>query len=302
MKKLWFISAIMLCSLASATIHAEDITVTNAVGEQVVPHNPQRVVVLDFSAVDTLRVLGVQDKIVGIPRSTKVPDYLSEFNTEKYTNVGTPPEPAFEKINELNPDLIIATGRQQKILDKLKEIAPVFYVQTDYENYYTGFQQNMRAFAKIFDRQQLVEDKLTELSVKISDLAKKTEKKTALLLLVNESKMSAFGDTSRYALVYKNYGFTPIDLNIKSSTHGMSVGFEYILEKNPDYLLVVDRTAALTDKAQNAQKVLDNKLIKQTNAYKNNHIVYLNAANWYLTFGGLQGMFLMLDEVAQAVK
>ena len=82
----------------------------------------------------------------------------------------------------------------------------------------------------------------------------------------------------------------------------MSVGFEYILEKNPDYLLVVDRTAAVTDKVNNAQKVLDNSLIQQTKAFKNNHIVYLDAANWYLAFGGLESMEIIAAELEKAVK
>ena len=36
----------------------------------------------------------------------------------------------------------------------------------------------------------------------------------------------------------------------------------------------MDRTAAITEKANNAQKVLDNDIIKQTKAYKDGHIVY----------------------------
>ena len=34
----------------------------------------------------------------------------------------------------------------------------------------------------------------------------------------------------------------------------------------------MDRTAAITEKANNAQKVLDNDIIKQTKAYKDGHI------------------------------
>ena len=50
---------------------AADITVENAAGKQVVPQNPQRVVVLDFGAADTLRALGVQDKNCGLPTKRK---------------------------------------------------------------------------------------------------------------------------------------------------------------------------------------------------------------------------------------
>ncbi len=87
--------------------------------------NPQRVVVLDFGAADTLRALGVQDKVVGFPQSSKIPAYLAEFADKKYKNVGDLKEQSLEQINELNPDLIIASKRQEKMLDKFKEIAPV---------------------------------------------------------------------------------------------------------------------------------------------------------------------------------
>ncbi|MDU5748802.1 MAG: ABC transporter substrate-binding protein, partial [Haemophilus parainfluenzae] len=140
------------------------------------------------------------------------------------------------------------------------------------------------------------------LESKVDQVAKDAKDKTALLVLVNESKISAFGDGSRYGMVYQKFGFKPIDDSIKSSTHGQSVGFEYILEKNPDFLLVVDRTAAITEKANNAQKVLDNDIIKQTKAYKDGHIVYLDAANWYLAFGGLESMEIIAQELDRAVK
>ncbi|WP_040975705.1 siderophore ABC transporter substrate-binding protein [Necropsobacter massiliensis] len=303
MKKTFSTLAVALLGLLGiASADAADITVENAAGKQVVPQNPQRVVVLDFSAVDTIRLLGAKDAIVGVTNAGKVPEYLSEFGAANYANVGVPPEPAFEKINELNPDLIIATGRQEKVLDRLKEIAPVFFVKLDYDNFYPSFQQNIRAFGQIFAQEALAEEKLVALDSRMKQLAEQAKGKTALMTLVNESKISAFGDNSRYAIIYTGFGFTPADKAIKASTHGMSIGFEYILEKNPDYLFVVDRTAAITDKANNAQTVLDNAIIKQTKAAKNNHIVYLNAANWYLTFGGLESMAIMIDEVESAVK
>ena len=254
MKKTLSTLALSLFAFASIA-QAADITIENAAGKQVVPQNPQRVIVLDFGAADTLRALGVQDKIVGFPQSGKIPNYLSEFADKKYKNVGDLKEQSLEQINELNPDLIIASKRQ-----------------------------------------------LSALESKVDQVAKDAKDKTALLVLVNESKISAFGDGSRYGMVYQKFGFKPIDDSIKSSTHGQSVGFEYILEKNPDFLFVVDRTAAITEKANNAQKVLDNDIIKQTKAYKDGHIVYLDAANWYLAFGGLESMEIIAQELDRAVK
>lgn len=282
--------------------YAADITVDSVIGKQTIPQDAKRIVVLDFGVADTLRELNAEDRIVGIPKSSALPAYLESFKADKFENVGSLPEPAFEKINELNPDLIIASGRQQKMLDRFKEIAPVFYYQNDYNNYYPSLVNNLEILGKIVNKEEVVKQKIAELDKKVDELNKFTKGKNALLILVNENRISAYGDTSRYSLVYQKFGFTPADKNIKSSTHGMSVGFEYIVEKNPDYLLVVDRTAAITDKKDNAKIVLNNDLIKKTKAYQQNHIIYLDAANWYLAFGGLKATENMISELEQAIQ
>ena len=282
--------------------YAADITVDSVIGKQTIPQDAKRIVVLDFGVADTLRELNAEDRIVGIPKSSALPAYLESFKADKFENVGSLPEPAFEKINELNPDLIIASGRQQKMLDRFKEIAPVFYYQNDYNNYYPSLVNNLEILGKIVNKEEVAKQKIAELDKKVDELNKFTKGKNALLILVNENRISAYGDTSRCSMVYQKFGFTPADKNIKSSTHGMSVGFEYIVEKNPDYLLVVDRTAAITDKKDNAKIVLNNDLIKKTKAYQQNHIIYLDAANWYLAFGGLKATENMISELEQAIQ
>ncbi|OOF64911.1 siderophore ABC transporter substrate-binding protein [Rodentibacter sp. Ppn85] len=302
MKTLKKLTVLGLTLFVTGMANAADITVENFAGKQTVPQNPQKVVVLDFGAADTIRALGVADKIAGFPQSSKIPSYLSEFADKKFKNVGDLKEQSLEQINEIAPDLIIASKRQEKSLDKFKEIAPVFFIDSDYKNYYESFQQNVIALGQIFDKETLAKEKLAALDTVVSQVENMAKDKTALLVLVNESKMSAFGDGSRYGMVYQKYGFQPIDSAIKSSTHGQSIGFEYVLEKNPDFLLVIDRTAAVTEKVNNAQKVLDNDIIKQTKAYKNGHIIYLDSVNWYLAFGGLESMEIISKELNDAVQ
>ena len=70
MKKTLSTLALSLFALVGVA-QAADITVENAAGKQVVPQNPQRVIVLDFGAADTLRALGVQDKNRGLPTKWK---------------------------------------------------------------------------------------------------------------------------------------------------------------------------------------------------------------------------------------
>lgn len=108
MKTLKKLTALSIAVFAAATANAQDITVKNADGEQIVPLNPKKVVVLDFGVADIIRALGDAGKIVGFPKAGHIPAYLAEFNQDKFKNIGTLPEPAFEAINELNLDLIIA--------------------------------------------------------------------------------------------------------------------------------------------------------------------------------------------------
>lgn len=65
---------------------------------------------------------------------------------------------------------------------------------------------------------------------------------------------------------FENIG---VDADIDTSAHGNEASFEFVLDKNPDYIFAMDRDAAIgTNGAQLAAEVLDNELINQTDASK----------------------------------
>ena len=88
-----------------------------------------------------------------------------------------------------------------------------------------------------------------------------------------------------------------------TSTHGNESSFETIVEKNPDYIFVMDRDAAIgTEGAQLAQDIVENELIMETDAYKNGHIVYLeHPAVWYTAEGGINALNIMLEDLETAL-
>ena len=94
-----------------------------------------------------------------------------------------------------------------------------------------------------------------------------------------------------------------VDANIDTSTHGNEASFEFIVDKNPDYIFAMDRDAAIgTDGAQMAQEILENELVKSTDAYKNGHVVYLAHPNvWYTAEGGIQALSEMLSDLENAL-
>src|SRR5699024_3003245 len=117
-----------------------------------VPKNPERVVVFDLGALDTMQFLGEEDRVVGLPQAT-IPEYLNEFEDDQYVNLGSLKEPEFEKIHEAQPDLIIISSRQMELYDQFKEIAPTVFLDTDTHNYLGSFEDNATLLGEIFEKE-----------------------------------------------------------------------------------------------------------------------------------------------------
>ncbi|MBC1551518.1 siderophore ABC transporter substrate-binding protein [Listeria booriae] len=280
---------------------AKELTIKHELGETKVKQNPEKVVVFDFGTLDTLQALGLSDNVAGLPKQS-LPKYLNDFAADKYADLGGLKEPDFEKINEAAPDLNIISGRQSDSYDKFSDIAPTIYQGVDAKDYMKSFQTNVNTIASIFGKEDEAKKQLDAIDKQVADVkASVPEGKTGLILLANDGKMSAYGPGSRFGLIHDVLGVTPADPNIEASTHGQSVSSEYIAEKNPDYIYVVDRGAAVGGESS-AKSVVENELVKKTNAYKNDHIVYLNPEYWYLSGGGLESVAEMVKEVGDSLK
>ena len=48
--------------------------------------------------------------------------------------------------------------------------------------------------------------------------------------------------------------------------------------------------------------VLDNDIVKSTDAYKNDKIIYLTPAVWYINDGGLNSIYTMIEDIANGLK
>ena len=295
------LSALFLSfSLTVAT--AEPVSLESPVGKITVQDNVNKIAVLDFAALDTLNTLEGGNKVIGLPLAATLPAQLSSFKNDKMIDFGTVKEVNLEKLASAKPQLVIIGGRLAQQGKTISQIAPTYQYSLDLANYWSSFRQQTMNIAKLTGKTQLAEQKISALESKINQTAQKTKGKTALFIMVNNGKMAAFGSKSRFGIIHDSLGFTPIDASIKVGTHGQGISHEFIAEKNPDYLFVIDRAAAISNKTGQAQQTLDNEIIKKSKAFKNGNIVYLNARNWYLMNGGLTAMGEMIDEVASAVK
>lgn len=285
---------------SSTAKEATTIKVKDANGSVDVPKNPKKVVVFDNGSLDTLDALGVGDSVVGAP-TKNLPKYLERY--KKVESAGGIKEPDLEKINQIKPDLIIISGRQQDFQDKLSNIAPTIYLAVDAKDTWNSTKQNIQTLAEIFGKQKEADKKIANLEKEIAQIKEQAENsdQKALVTLVNEGQLSAYGTGSRFGIVHDTFGFKQADDKIEASTHGQSVSYEYVLEKNPAILFVIDRTKAIGGDDTN-DNVESNELIKQTTAGKEGKVITLQPDVWYLSGGGLESTHLMIEDVSKALN
>src|SRR5690625_886241 len=280
---------------------AETVTVEHELGTSEVNKNPEKIVVFDMGSLDTLDKLGIE--VTGVPQSS-MPSYLDKYTGDEYENVGGLKEPDFEKIAEIDPDLIIISGRQSDLYDQFTEITDsTIYLGVDATRYMDSFEENMHVLGEIFNKESEVDKELADIEDSIDTIHEKASDsgKEGLIILANDDKISAYGSSSRFGLIHDVFGVKASDENIEVSTHGKNVSFEYVKEQNPDLLYVIDRSAAIGEESA-AKQIVENKLVESTNAYKNDDIIYLNPDVWYLSGGGLISVKEMLNEIDESIE
>ena len=116
---------------------SNSIEITHELGTINIDKVPERVVVLDYGALDVLDALNVP--ISGVSKSNTMPDYLSKYAGDEYKSCGSIKEPDLEAINEIKPDLIIMSGRMADYYEELSKIARTLYVSVEGSDYMNTF-------------------------------------------------------------------------------------------------------------------------------------------------------------------
>lgn len=290
----------LIFSFFGAMAFAAPITITHEYGTVQVPVKPIRAAVFSYDILDTLDALGAP--VLGLPKSN-VPPSLAKYKGEAYQDLGTLFEPNFEKLYSLKPDVIFISLRQAKLYAEFAKIAPTVYLAAKPEDFANSVRSFNQTLARIYDAEPAVEARLVAFAQATASLsaAVKNQKRTALVLMVNDKALSVFGPGSRFGMLHDGFGFAPADPAIAVSTHGQPATFEYLKEKNPDVLFVLDRSAAIGAPGT-AVQVLDNPLVKGLKAYQSGRVIYLDGPAWYLTTGGLASADRMLADAKSGLK
>ncbi len=269
-----------------------------------VPYDPQRIAILDMASLDILDALGVGERVVGTADTSL--EYLQNYINDDISSLGTIKEADLEAVMACEPDVIFIGGRLASSYDALSEIAPVVYLATDTElGVVESVRRNAMTIASMFGLEDKVDELMAGFNSRIAALAEFSAGKTAIIGLVTSGSFNVLGNDGRCSMIGREIGFENIGAaaDIDTSTHGNEASFEFIVEKDPDYIFVMDRDAAIgTDGVQLAQEIMENELVMGTDAYKNGHLVYLaHPAVWYTAEGGITALDLMLKDLESSL-
>lgn len=278
------------------------VTIEHYSGTDEVPVDPETVVVMDTGVALSLHELGIEFQ--GFGSVGAIPAEL-EAAVAAAEPVGTSFEPDYEAINALEPDLIIVATRSSATYPDMSEIAPtVDLTLAEDVDFVTAFRERHEAIGQIFGVEDEVEEALSGLEARIDEVAARTaDAGDALVLMTSGAEVTAYGPGSRFGLVHDVMGFGAADESLSAAeTHGEAVSFEFILEAAPDVLFVIDRSAAIGEEGQSAEQVLDNELVRQTPAWTDDGVVYVDSFAWYIAPHSLTGLDTIIADVESALS
>lgn len=264
-------------------VSTHTVTVDTARGDVDLAMNPSPLVVYDMTLLQDLAALDVA--VDGAPSDLPLDNLHSETQPDP-EEVGTLFEPDLEALNAMQPQAILVGSRMAEKYDELANIAPTLDMTIDTANIYESSKQRLHDLGALFGKsaeaaklQNDIDSLITEAKAVTKDSG------TGLVVMVNGNKMSVYGADSRYGFIHNVVNVPIADDQIKDGRHGQPISFEYLQKTNPDWLFVVDRSAAIGEDSVGAKAVLDNPLVAQTTAWQKDQVVYLSPDS-YLAFGG----------------
>jgi len=285
---------------------ATPVRVTHALGETVITQRPQRVAVLDMNELDFLDQLGIP--VAGMPKDF-VPHFLAKYkNDPSITDIGAIVAPNLEKVYALKPDLILTIPLHAPHYQELSRIAPTLHLDIGYENNHGHdievIENHLRTLGQIFGKEDVAVAKIAALDAKVRAAQEKIRDRPekALIVLHNNGAYSAMGVQSRYGFVFNELGVKPASSAVEVGLHGQPVSSEFIQQNNPDILYVVDRTAVMEGRPVLDRERMENPLLRQTRAFQNKRVVFVDADAWYITAASPTSLEIIIDDVLKGYQ
>jgi len=279
---------------AAADSEASTVEVEDDHGTHEVSTDPQSVIVTDNRSYRTLEEFGVQPSAAA--RSLMDAQTHGYAEDESILDLGNHREPNLENVVAAEPDLIINGQRFQQYYQDISELAPEatvleFEPQED-ADLVEELIRKTESLGTVFGEEEAAAGLVEELETEMARVeAAYDGESTVMGLLTSGGDMSyvAPGPNGRaIGPVFDTFDLVPaLEQEGEDESHGDDISVEAIATANPDWLLVMDRDARISQEdgeeyTPAAEIVEESEALQNVSAVENDHIVYL-PENFYLT-------------------
>jgi len=271
------------------------VTITDMAGRAVVLNQtPERVVMLTSYWAETLRLLGVDSKVVGVGNYVPYSGYISNYLKDK-PKVGS----VFKGLNweavvSLNPDLIITDWydgkyKDKEIIEKAEKLGiPVIALQAK------TVDDNLKCIeilGKVFGREERAKEVVGFMQSKLStikEISNQVPKKNVLVISAPKDisgPISVYAKGSAWGSIPELIGAHNMAFDRKFETQWPKVDLEKILAwwKDADAIIVISFSNQKLEKA--VKEIKEDSRWKEIKAVKEGHVYGILA-------GGKFGHFL----------
>lgn len=277
----------------------ETFDTTGAVDQATVVHFPEKVVFLDYVAIDMVTAWGLTDKFIPLVVEGDMPSYLVNTPLDGIEFLETNPiEGDVLPLMEFAPDLIFANEESDIIFDTLSMIAPTLTYHMKMPTTYESFLVVARRNAAIFGSEivSINEEILSGFDIRMNKIKEYGKSQTAVVLMNTEDGLMPLGaDSDSCSMIFTDLGFT----NLAADFDGKEGDFTFkdLLELDPDCLFVLN-----TDETIGISDFLVGDDLEASSAWSNHKVVTLDAEIWTLMEGGILSMDIMLRNIENGLS
>lgn len=285
-------------------------TVTDARGSVEVPTSPKRIGATDNRIFRTLEAWGIE--LVVAPRDL-MPEGVSYRDNEKILNTGSHREPDLEQFVAADPDLVLNGQRYAQYYEDIKALVPnAAIVDTDIDTEKKPLDDELKRQITLLgatlghetEAQKLIE--AFEAAIERVKTAYSTDNTVMGLITSGGTINYAAPKTGRaVGPLFPVLGLTPaLEVEGTGDHKGDDVSLEAIASANPDWIIVMDRDAAVAADEEGykpAAELIENaEALAHVTAITEGHVVYM-PSNFYIT-EDIQAYTEFLETFADALE
>ncbi|GAA0358208.1 ABC transporter substrate-binding protein [Bacillus horti] len=277
---------------------ASERVIQHAMGETIVPANPQRIVVLTGDALEAVLSVG----LTPVGSTQAMGDRIWYEHLEDYmdgvTNVGAMSTPDLEAIQLLEPDLILgAKSRQEESYDLLSEIAPTVFTESHtLGQWKADFRLYLDAANKLDEGEEVLaawEGRAAELSQRLDDAGKLDLEVGILRFTAGQGRF--FYNMSYSGSIVKELGFARPANHDVDDQWVENITQERIPEFDADVLFYFVLDSGDGQAVQFADEWIETQLFQELRAAKEDRLYEVNDGYWNMTYGILSADYVLED-------